>query len=1491
MPNIFTSAKLRLDLLNYVSSRITRCASHASFIFFFRTSTTTNNSDYMQYQTLILSTRYTQQRSRHTYPPKKELPSLLIRVPSLAYKPSFHILDSIVLPLVPSFPGSVVGYTMNTQSMDLSPETEMMASPSQATEILAENNLFQYNRHNESIYDDMRYFPTLCATDESVVKFDDNNPTYINRGTLRALIVQMTSPEVIDYNLLCDFFLTYRTFSDSHTVMKLLLIRLTWAMQYINSGNEDTEKIGKLVLLRTFVVIRHWVLNYFIDDFEHDEKLCDLFLHSINSLTQQSNFISEDKFYEFKIITDLKVHFLTQVNEFFGQTILLEDKKEVYHTPLPLYADVNSKDLLKKSNTESSIHTNPSFRRLAMLSLYDLKVHHKCLVFEGNTNTSNTNTSSDENPQLSIQNLICHHKSSRLSLNDKLLEFRSARVRKIDRQVSRAKILRPLAPKTNYMNIKNSSLALKKTAKLNDKQVTTLNQNKLDVGFSTNGHIMLPTSRVTRIVPCSPVKKMEIELRDDCLGSPRKGAHGIPHSLFRTDSLVRKDSFKKVVDGWKKSFYSDSKSDSHFVFADEDQEEGESSRPAFDREALFDSATTNSGCDILSARIIDELEFLIRCYVNEAGSGHENAMKRATVAYSRLSKCNSNSNNNNNGNRKSSSGSVIFHNRESKSEAHLQNILEKHNNTKSFHDHMQEEQLSESEKHNMLSRISSSDFVRSSEQSQSRDSSFHGRVTSIDWNDEDLKFENSGDMTARDLTFLQPHTPGFDSPVTDNLVKKSSQSSGYHSSDLEKLNDDIHDLSIAMSPQSMKRQPVLLKVSHYPESQGFKSYSRYSMSSSLSHKHESLKSYMTYDSAFSFPVEGHEENFIGLSLKKKVGCHDFRQMLNDALPDAEIHPSMSAYSTVQSDLCDLQGIPMDPAISFEKGEKADRATYARQTSYISHRSRALSLRRSVRFSTLCALTELPFNHYDTSMSSYQKKAQLQLRLSDLATENSIFSQTVSLRNNSYKEECVSFDASSTTSATVPGINTHVLKELAAIPDESFSARNPIRSALYKLEGKNGLDSKTNYSLASQDSMGNINKNLAEVDSVPAAGSLQLVAELSINSESKQIMEEIENALTEDAIEYSSDIEQALASKPLTPIRPRPKTINVSLSTSNINSLLLGTAAENRSTSGFLNPKFVLDEYTILSDALKVESVMEQGTHIPFVLSYNSKSIAEHFTIIEKDMLQEIDWKELIELQWNKDLTPVNSWLEIIANDNYYNNNKGVNLVIARFNLMVNWIISEILLTKDEAQRIDVIARFIHTAYHCFVMQNFATLMQIILALTSERLNKLRSTWNKLAPGDILTLKNLEKIASPLKNFHNIRLCTNEIIPSRGCIPFVGLYLSDLVFNAERPKFAKATKPSVGANANSSHNDDSYGTVGEVSREGEQTLEDDRLINFSRFRTSVHIVKSLSQSIEWASQYDFFVDDELLRKCLYIKSLDEDEMKECVKIQVGDKIAD
>ena len=66
---------------------------------------------------------------------------------------------------------------------------------------------FLYNRHNESIFDDEELFPCLpTQSRDDLVKYDDTNPELINQATIKALIVHMTSPEIIDYDLICDFF-------------------------------------------------------------------------------------------------------------------------------------------------------------------------------------------------------------------------------------------------------------------------------------------------------------------------------------------------------------------------------------------------------------------------------------------------------------------------------------------------------------------------------------------------------------------------------------------------------------------------------------------------------------------------------------------------------------------------------------------------------------------------------------------------------------------------------------------------------------------------------------------------------------------------------------------------------------------------------------------------------------------------------------------------------------------------------------------------------------------------------------------------------------------------------------------------------------------------------------------------------------------------------------------------------------------------------------
>ena len=70
-------------------------------------------------------------------------------------------------------------------------------------------------------------------------------------------------------------------------------------------------------------------------------------------------------------------------------------------------------------------------------------------------------------------------------------------------------------------------------------------------------------------------------------------------------------------------------------------------------------------------------------------------------------------------------------------------------------------------------------------------------------------------------------------------------------------------------------------------------------------------------------------------------------------------------------------------------------------------------------------------------------------------------------------------------------------------------------------------------------------------------------------------------------------------------------------------------------------------------------------HLPFILAYDSELLAKQFTLIEKDALNEIDWKELVELRWKQTSTSVRDWVEFLKSKNV----RGVELIIARFNLV------------------------------------------------------------------------------------------------------------------------------------------------------------------------------------------------------------------------------
>lgn len=179
-------------------------------------------------------------------------------------------------------------------------------------------------------------------------------------------------------------------------------------------------------------------------------------------------------------------------------------------------------------------------------------------------------------------------------------------------------------------------------------------------------------------------------------------------------------------------------------------------------------------------------------------------------------------------------------------------------------------------------------------------------------------------------------------------------------------------------------------------------------------------------------------------------------------------------------------------------------------------------------------------------------------------------------------------------------------------------------------------------------------------------------------------------------------------------------------------------------------------------------------HVPFILSCESQLLAQQLTLVEMAALSEIDWRDLVEMRWGSSgSAPALNWVQFLTTADNQHHHRGIDLVVGRFNLMVKWVLSEIALTTDINERVQTISKFIHTAAHAKRMCNYATMLQIAIALSSTDCSRLERTWGLVSLEDRRLLKDMEALIQPVRNFHDLRVEMETANLQEGCIPFVG----------------------------------------------------------------------------------------------------------------------
>ncbi|KAL8948306.1 MAG: hypothetical protein Q9222_005501, partial [Ikaeria aurantiellina] len=165
-----------------------------------------------------------------------------------------------------------------------------------------------------------------------------------------------------------------------------------------------------------------------------------------------------------------------------------------------------------------------------------------------------------------------------------------------------------------------------------------------------------------------------------------------------------------------------------------------------------------------------------------------------------------------------------------------------------------------------------------------------------------------------------------------------------------------------------------------------------------------------------------------------------------------------------------------------------------------------------------------------------------------------------------------------------------------------------------------------------------------------------------------------------------------------------------------------------------------------------------------ILDFDPLELARQFTLKESQIFCSILPEELLATEWTKKSSSM-----------------AVNVrAMSRLSTdLANLVADSILQLEDPKKRALIIKQWVKIAKKCLQLENYDSLMAIICSLNSSTILRLKRTWDHLSSKTKSKLDNLKDVVNVARNHATLRQRLQNTIPP--CIPFVGIYLTDLTF--------------------------------------------------------------------------------------------------------------
>jgi len=185
--------------------------------------------------------------------------------------------------------------------------------------------------------------------------------------------------------------------------------------------------------------------------------------------------------------------------------------------------------------------------------------------------------------------------------------------------------------------------------------------------------------------------------------------------------------------------------------------------------------------------------------------------------------------------------------------------------------------------------------------------------------------------------------------------------------------------------------------------------------------------------------------------------------------------------------------------------------------------------------------------------------------------------------------------------------------------------------------------------------------------------------------------------------------------------------------------------------------------------LIVPTSVWQGKPFPPVslLTFHPIELARQMTLLEQGLFRAIrpwEFQNLAFSKKDKNLAP------------------NISAMTQFFNKASRWLAWDILGCQDLTQRIYMLESAVELAHQFRLLQNFNAVNEVISALNSSAIHRLHATWDGLSPKGKNHFKELSDLMATAKNYQALRNEIQNLEPP--CVPYLGLYLTDLTFLEE-----------------------------------------------------------------------------------------------------------